>query len=476
MDVEKAEKSAKYEEILKLNLTNPQKSYQFKGISKLKISRKPQQNINKVIVDTGVWIKHPNQAIIKIIISDKRFTIDHLTTDGMAVYGPIELYKFLDKNKIQYAPIQEKFPLYEENVRQYPSSLEIEQNLKNIHQTYPNITSLESIGTSIKGKNLWFIKISDYPWRDEVEPEFKYIANMHGDEITGRELMMELILELCQNYSSDPDIRELIDNTEIFIMPSMNPDGADLQIRGNANYVDLNRSFPDFTTADNLNIPDGREPEIQAVMIFQNKRNFSFSANFHGGAEVVNYPWDTMGTRHPFDAMLQDISLAYSSLVPYIFNSLWFTNGITNGWDWYEVDGGMQDWSEYYLDDLQITIELSDEKWPPYSEMDWYYLENKDALLQYIKIIHQGAGFYFIPTRQYSQDSAVSGIVNLHKWDGAEFVSIHQYNFINSEFYRVLEPGVYQFVVLPNGKPPTVFKKKVVSNTVIPNGNYERLQ
>ena len=333
-------------------------------------------------VEESYYIKTKDKNVFGLLKSRPELTLENLEEDGFELYGPRGLKEFLVRNSIPHDSMN---VVSLKTKALYPTPDEIEQELKSVTSQFPKISKMFSIGKSIKKRDLWVIKLSRDVDTDDNRPEFKYIANMHGDEIVGRELMVNLIKDLISNYGKDPQITNLLDSVQIYIMPSMNPDGAAKSTRGNAGHTDLNRDFPDFTTKDNTDSPEWRQPETQAVMNWQKQRNFVLSANFHGGAEVVNYPWDTIGEKFPKESYVKELSLEYSNLAPYISTSSVFKNGTTNGFAWYEVNGGMQDWSIKYRNDLQLTIELSKTKWPEYSKVDYYYQENRPALIRLIE-------------------------------------------------------------------------------------------
>ena len=105
--------------------------------------------------------------------------------------------------------------------------------LRHVSTIYSNLTALYSIGQSVQGRELWVMVVSSSPYEHMIgKPNVKYVANMHGNEAVGRELMLHLILHLVQNYNSDYYIRWLLDNTRIHIMPSMNPDGFEVAQEG----------------------------------------------------------------------------------------------------------------------------------------------------------------------------------------------------------------------------------------------------
>lgn len=149
------------------------------------------------------------------------------------------------------------------------------------------------------GKDLWVLLISRQPETEILlKPNVKYIANMHGNEAIGRELLLHLIDHLLAHYAVDPYITYLLDNTRIHIMPSMNPDGFEDSIEGecqgqrgryNARGFDLNRNFPDvFDKSHNKE----QQPETKAIIDWIDKIPFVLSANLHGGALVASYPYD----------------------------------------------------------------------------------------------------------------------------------------------------------------------------------------
>jgi hypothetical protein len=62
-----------------------------------------------------------------------------------------------------------------------------------------------------------------------------------------------------------------------------------------------------------------------------------------------------------------------------------FPNGVTRGWEWYIIRGGMQDWAYHWHNEHHVTIEVSDSQPPPYNQMDTYWANNRDAMLWWMQ-------------------------------------------------------------------------------------------
>lgn len=236
----------------------------------------------------------------------------------------------------------------------------------------PSIMRLYDIGKSIQGRKLWVMEISDQPGQHEAgEPEMKYIGNMHGNEVTGREMLLLLIQYFCSNYNVDTGITQLINSVRIHIMPTMNPDGWEKAVVGdwsgtvgryNARGIDLNRDFP---TLHDIIIRQGRyyfdykarQQETTLIMNWINSYPFVLSANFHGGALVASYPLDDTLTGQsvysatPDDDVFRSLAKVYSFAHPTMwqgksctrnrenYHNKSFSQGITNGAAWYAISG-----------------------------------------------------------------------------------------------------------------------------------------
>lgn len=169
-----------------------------------------------------------------------------------------------------------------ETYKTYYNYVELTRRLKSLAQRYPHIANISSIGRSVEGRELWVMRITREPFTEVPgKPKFKYVGNMHGDETVSRQVLVYLLEYLLMMYGDDQRITELVNSTDIYIMPSMNPDGFENSVEGNCNghaggrnnarSIDLNRSFPDQFTLIHVNEADVPENTAMIKWILDNK-------------------------------------------------------------------------------------------------------------------------------------------------------------------------------------------------------------
>ena len=328
--------------------------------------------------------------------------------------------------------------------------------LKEVNKMCPSITKLHNIGVSLGGRILWAIEITDNPGVHEIlEPEFRYIGNMHGNEMVSREILLYLSKYICEQYNSNNStIRGIVDSTRIFIMPSMNPDGFEVAEpwgassggasigsvgRYNNNEKDLNRNFPDYFGRIHPEV----QPETQAVANWIQNGRFVLSANLHGGALLVSYPLDNVvngSGETAYEDVFRRLSLAYSQNHPTMWKGdacrEYFPQGITNGAKWYEIMGSLQDYGLWYKKCFAVTIELSCDKYPEASKLRMFWEDNVKPMIAYIEQIHTGVKgiVHYGPA-----NTSLSGVtVKVKGKEGIEFETTQ-----DGEFWVLLNPGSY---------------------------------
>lgn len=354
----------------------------------------------------------------------------------------------------------------------YPTYTAYESYMTGFQTNYPSICQVQTIATLASGRKLMVVKISDNVATDENEPEFLYTSSIHGDETTGYVLMLHLIDYLLSNYGTNTEVTDLVNNLEIYINPLANPDGTYAggnttvsgATRANANGVDMNRNYPDPQDGDH---PDGNawQPETIAFMDFATQHHFAMSCNFHGGAEVVNYPWDTWATLNADDNWWIYVSAEYADTAQIHAPSGYMTDvtstGYTNGFAWYEVDGGRQDYMNYFQHCREVTIELSATKTPEASSLLSYWDYNWRSLILYLKEARYGI-HGTITDQSTGLPVAAKVYISGHDNNNSEVYSSANLG----DYHRPIKAGTYTLTV-----SATCYQAQTIANVVVTDHN-----
>nr|WP_231127440.1 M14 family metallopeptidase [Motilibacter aurantiacus] len=234
---------------------------------------------------------------------------------------------------------------------------------------HPRITKLVSIGRSVKGQDIVAVKVgrnaSTRP--DGSEPTTIFLGAQHAREWITPEMIRRLLDHVLTGYDTDPEIRRLVNRTEMWFIPVANPDGYDWtfeegqrlwrkNLRDNdgdgqvsaADGVDLNRNFPTrwgydnegsspFPQVDTYRGPSpASEPETQALDALFGRLSAQFLVNYHSAAQLLLHGigWQ-VATPGPDDVLYEamvgdDANPAVPGYDPDLSAELYTTNGDTD--------------------------------------------------------------------------------------------------------------------------------------------------
>jgi hypothetical protein len=344
----------------------------------------------------------------------------------------------------------------------YPTYTQYDSIMKSFTILYPGLCHLDTIGTSVNGKLVLALKISDNASTDEAEPEVFYSSTIHGNETGGFILMLRLTDYLLKNYNLNSRVKNLVDNLEIWINPLANPDGTygtgniiSSPTRYNTNGVDLNRNFPDPDLQTGI-----QQKENKDMIRFMRKHKFVMSVNFHSGVEVVNYPWDRWQRLHADNDWFYDISRKYADTAHLHSASDYMSfedNGVTNGYYWYQVYGGRQDFMTYTLHGREVTIELDNNYITPVNQLNSLWEYNWRSLLGYMENV-----LYGIHGQVINAISSVPVPANVyiagHDKDNSNVYS----DTLTGNFTRLIAPGSWNLTFSAIGYKDTTIDNLVV--------------
>ena len=256
----------------------------------------------------------------------------------------------------------------------YHTYAEVSAETLAIANQYPALVSRFSLGTSYEGRQVWALKVSDNVTADEAEPEVLFTSNQHAREHLTVEMALYLLDELTSRYATDAQIKTLVDSREIWIVPTMNPDGAEYDVatgsyalwrknrQPNPGFsavgTDLNRNwaFNWGCCGGSSGTPSSETyrgpapwsaPETVLVRDFVNSRvvggrqQIATAIDFHTYSELVLWPYGyTSADTTP--TLLADERNTFATLG----QSMASTNGYTpeQASDLYVTDGSIDDW------------------------------------------------------------------------------------------------------------------------------------
>jgi predicted deacylase len=316
---------------------------------------------------------------------------------------------------------------------------------------FPSICKRIDLGSSVEGRPIAALKISNNVGTDEPQPEILLIGCIHGSEKASAYTMCNLARELCLQYASNQQIQDLVNTREIWIIPALNPDGFIMDIKLNANWVDLNRDAGYMWTGSLGSSPGAfSQPESKIIRDFILSRNFSTIIDYHSGIQGIIYPWFYRSDACPDHNEVSWLANQYHDLSAYPSG----TFNVTSGYDLYQTNGSVAEFAYGSLGIHAFAVELFS-GWSGDGCMGMDY--NRASIFMMI----EKAGF------------GISGTVADATTGQPIAAKIHVHGkmpFYNSpsvgDYHKYLQPDTYTVTISANG-----YDSQTINNVVVTSGN-----
>src|SRR6218665_1075385 len=102
----------------------------------------------------------------------------------------------------------------------------------------PNLVSVRSIGRSHEGRDIWILVLTNTATGADVDkPAFWLDGNIHAAELTASTTCLYYLHDLVSKYGSDAQVTQLLDTRVIYMVPRLNPDGAELALADRPRHI-----------------------------------------------------------------------------------------------------------------------------------------------------------------------------------------------------------------------------------------------
>jgi hypothetical protein len=110
----------------------------------------------------------------------------------------------------------------------YHTYAEMTSALQTLAGAHKTIARVESIGKTRGGRDVWAVEIANPAGVPPAKrPALLVAANFEGDHLVGSEIALSIVEFLLKNYASDAEVKQRLDNSTIYVIPRVNPDGAE---------------------------------------------------------------------------------------------------------------------------------------------------------------------------------------------------------------------------------------------------------
>lgn len=369
------------------------------------------------------------------------------------------LHLFADKNSSS-SPDWYKYPSYNEYVG----------FMQNWEADHPQLARLYDLGPSEKGTHrIYALKISDNVNLHEAEPKYIQIATLHHDEVLGYILALHMIDTLLSSYGIDERITQLVNTTELWFCPLMNPDYTyyskddtiDIAPHWSLPNFDLNRNWPCACMQGNhkyYGLYSSWRPEVAAVLKLHETVRFNLHIDMHSGTEAVIWPYggiiDSVCDEDWYVwAAKRYVAQAHEDCGNNGYMTSCGGDGIGQCYkELYECHGTRMDFCTRYAQIKGFQIETSIRKLLPESDLESRWIWNKEALFQYYELLY--TGIQGLVTDAHSNKPVYDVVITAvdHDYDSAD---VHT---DSSGFYlRFIEKGTYSLTFShPDYYPKTI--------------------